>query len=379
MKRNLLGVPTRVLKKKHQEPFNWQKALESRPVTASAPCRVDMGGTLDIRTFSYPLQHLAPCTLSIALDMRTTVSLTPYARGRIRITSRGFKGADYAAGQAPYDHPMGLMFAVADFFRASGVQIAIHSESPPRSALGGSSVAAVALAAALSEARRRRSPRAVISARSIGLLAHAVEESVAGVPCGYQDQLAAVYGGVNAWLWIALPRTSVFQRQSVVPRRRYAELEERLLVATCGIPHESRDINGRWVRQFVSGRTRQPWVDIVRWTHRFVGALKRCDYGAAADSMNRETAVRRRLTPDVLDDIGRRLVAAARRGGCGARFTGAGGGGCLWALGEADAVERLRTRWQEILDQRPGARLLDARVAREGLRIEKTLDYKGTG
>jgi D-glycero-alpha-D-manno-heptose-7-phosphate kinase len=125
------------------------------------------------------------------------------------------------------------------------------------------------------------------------------------------------------------------------------------------------------VRQFVSGRTRQPWVDIVRWTHRFVGALKRCDYGAAADSMNRETAVRRRLTPDVLDDIGRRLVAAARRGGCGARFTGAGGGGCLWALGEADAVERLRTRWQEILDQRPGARLLDARVAREGLRIEK--------
>jgi D-glycero-alpha-D-manno-heptose-7-phosphate kinase len=361
-----------VLKKKHQEPFDWRKALESRPVAASAPCRVDMGGTLDIRTFSYPLQHLAPCTLSIALEMRTTVSLTPYARGRIRITSRGFKGADYAVGQAPYDHPMGLMFAMADFFRASGVQITIDSESPPRSALGGSSVAAVALAAALSEGRRRQSPRAAISARSIGLLAHAVEESVAGVPCGYQDQLAAVYGGVNAWRWIALPRTSVFQRQRVVNRRRYAELEERLLVAYCGIPHESRDINGRWVRQFVSGRTRQSWEDIVRWTHRFVDSLKRCDYGSAADSMNRETAVRRRLTPDVLDDIGRRLVAAARRSGCGARFTGAGGGGCLWALGEAGAVERLRPHWQEILGQRPGARLLDARVAREGLKIETT-------
>jgi D-glycero-alpha-D-manno-heptose-7-phosphate kinase len=354
----------------HREPFNWQKALESRPVTASAPCRVDMGGTLDIRTFSYPLQHLAPCTLSIALEMRTTVRLTPYTGGRIRIASRGFKGADFAAGQAPYDHPMGLMFAMADVFRAAGVQIAIDSESPPRSALGGSSVAAVALAAALSEARRRCSPRAETSARSIGLLAHAVEESVAGVPCGYQDQLAAVYGGVNAWRWIALPRTSVFQRQSVVPCRRYAELEERMLVAYCGIPHESRDINGRWVRQFVSGRTRQPWEEIACWTHRFVDALKRCDYGAAADAMNRETAVRRGLTPDVLDGIGRRLVAAARRGGCGARFTGAGGGGCLWALGEADAVARLRPRWQAILGQRPGARLLDARVAREGLRFE---------
>ncbi len=355
-------------------PFNWQKVLESRPVTTSAPCRVDMGGTLDIRTFSYPLQHLAPCTLSIALEMRTTVSLTPYARGRIRITSRGFKAADYAAGQAPYDHPMGLMFAMADVFRASGLQIAIQSESPPRSALGGSSVAAVALAAALSEARRRQGPPAEIRARAIGLLAHAVEESVAGVPCGYQDQLAAVYGGVNAWRWIALPRPSIFQRQSVVPRRRYAELEERLLVAYCGIPHESRDINGRWVRQFVSGRTRQPWEEIVRWTHRFVDALKRGDYTAAADGMNRETAVRCHLTPEVLDDIGRKLVAAARRAGCGARFTGAGSGGCLWALGEADAVGRLRPRWQKILGQRPGARLLDACVARDGLRIEKTLD-----
>ena len=61
------------------------------------------------------------------------------------------------------------------------MQIAIDSESPPRSALGGSSVAAVALAAALSEGRCRQSPRAVIGARSIGLLAHAVEESVADV------------------------------------------------------------------------------------------------------------------------------------------------------------------------------------------------------
>ena len=111
-----------------------------------------MGGTLDIRTFSYPLQHLAPCTLSIALEMRTTVRLRPYARGRIRIRLARVQGGRLCRGPGPHDHPMGLMFAMADFFRASGVQISIHSESPPRSALGGSSVAAVALAAALSEA-----------------------------------------------------------------------------------------------------------------------------------------------------------------------------------------------------------------------------------
>ena len=41
--------------------------LESRPIEASAPCRIDMGGTLDISTFYLPLRHLYPCTLNIAI------------------------------------------------------------------------------------------------------------------------------------------------------------------------------------------------------------------------------------------------------------------------------------------------------------------------
>jgi len=49
------------------------KRLESEPIEASAPCRIDMGGTLDIATFSYPLRHLAPATFNIALDLRTRV------------------------------------------------------------------------------------------------------------------------------------------------------------------------------------------------------------------------------------------------------------------------------------------------------------------
>jgi len=71
----------------------------------------------------------------------------------------------------------------------------------------------------------------------------------------------------------------------------------------------------------------------------------------------------------VLDRIGRRLTAAARRNGCGARFTGAGGGGCLWAVGAADAVARLKPVWQEILSERRPARLLEVKVAGEGLKI----------
>ncbi len=64
--------------------------------------------------------------------------------------------------------------------------------------------------------------------------------------------------------------------------------------------------------------------------------------------MNRETAIRRELTPDVLDNVGEKLVETALQNGCGARFTGAGGGGCIWALGEIGNVDRLRPLWEEI-------------------------------
>lgn len=351
--------------------FSWRDALADGPVSASAPCRVDMGGTLDIRTFSYPLQQLGPCTLNIALNLRTTVRLEPHTAGRIRVSAGGLGSAEFPAGRAPYSHRLGLMFAMADVFHAAGVHIRIHSDSPPRSALGGSSVAACAMAAALDAAGRRGRAARAMDARSVALLAHAVEESVAGVPCGYQDQLAAVYGGVHAWSWVALPRAGVFRRRRVVPVGRHGELGRHLLVAYGGTPHVSADVNGRWVRQFVAGRTRSVWEEIVGLTHRFVEAVAHDDYGQAAECMHRETGLRRRLTPEVLDDLGRELAAAAHRTGCGARFTGAGGGGCLWAIGAAQDITRLRPRWRELLARRPGARLLPVEVAGQGLSVHR--------
>lgn len=358
-----------MIQRKSRATRSWRTLLESGPVTATAPCRIDMGGTLDIRTFSGVLQHLEPCTVNIALDLRTRVRIAPYRRGRVKVSSRGFQDAEFPADQAPFRHPLGLMFAVAAFFQADGVHISIDSASPPRSALGGSSVAAVALVGAFTQARQRLGGMPALTGRSVALTAHAIEESIAGVPCGFQDQLAAVFGGVNAWHWLAPPQTGVFRREALTPRGKMRRLERHLLAAYAGVPHASADINGRWVRQFVAGRRRQEWAGIIACTRSFAEALRRRDFAAAADAMNREVDLRRRMTPAVLDGIGRKLVAAARRCGCGARFTGAGGGGCLWAIGEADALSRLRPAWQDILSARRQAHLLELRVAEHGLKI----------
>lgn len=329
-----------------------------------------MGGTLDIPTFYYPLRHLDPCTFNIALGLRTRVRLQPYTKGVIKISSRGFKDAEYPADAAPFDHPLGLMFATATYFNAGGVHIDIESGSPPRSALGGSSVAAVALVAALATVFQRGGESDNnINRRLIALLAYKLEETVAGVPCGSQDQLAAAYGGVHVWYWKDRPDRSHFKRIVAVKKEYHKELERRLLLAYCGKPHVSKDINGRWIQQFFAGKNRVVWKEIIDQTRQFAAALTDRNYSQAVVHMNRETALRRAMTPDVLDNVGVRLVESALQNGCGARFTGAGGGGCIWALGESENVDRLRPLWEESLSTRKEARLLDAKIDTAGVCI----------
>jgi len=329
-------------------------------VEASAPCRIDMGGTLDIATFYYPLRHLSPVTLNLAIGLRTSVQLMPHRRGRVKISSRGFEDAEFPADRAPFEHPLGLMFATAAYFRADGIHVIIDSSSPPRGALGGSSAAAVALAAAFDRLARPNEARGGLGPRRLALLVHQIEQSVAGVPCGLQDQLAAAYGGVNLWHWQAEPDKSVFRKQTVVPKKAFKALQRRLLVAYSGKPHASRDINSRWVRQFLTGRHRSLWEQIISCTRQFAAALARADYQQAADQMNRETAIRIRMTSNVLDGMGKKLVRRALENNCGARFTGAGGGGCIWALGDAENIDRLKPIWEKTLSTRRQAGLLDA-------------------
>jgi D-glycero-alpha-D-manno-heptose-7-phosphate kinase len=316
------------------------------------------------------LRHLDPCTFNIALGLRTRVRLQPYTKGVIKISSRGFKDAEYPADAAPFDHPLGLMFATATYFNAGGVHIDIESGSPPRSALGGSSVAAVALVAALATVFQRGGESDNnINRRLIALLAYKLEETVAGVPCGSQDQLAAAYGGVHVWYWKDRPDQSHFKRIVAVKKEYHKELERRLLLAYCGKPHVSKDINGRWIQQFFAGKNRVVWKEIIDQTRQFAAALTDRNYSQAVVHMNRETDLRRAMTPDVLDNVGVRLVESALQNGCGARFTGAGGGGCIWALGESENVDRLRPLWEESLSTRKEARLLDAKIDTAGVCI----------
>ena len=141
-------------------------------------------------------------------------------------------------------------------------------------------------------------------------------------------------------------------------------------MAYCGIPHKSRQINRKWVGQFIQGTTRKEWVSIANHTQQFSEALRDRQYQMAGNIMDLETAIRRSMTPDVMDDMGTKFIRSAKKRGCGSRFTGAGGGGCIWAIGEISAIDSLRNTWNKCLSQNPEAGLLNVQIDSDGLIVK---------
>jgi D-glycero-alpha-D-manno-heptose-7-phosphate kinase len=346
--------------------MNFNTKLDQNPIRVSVPCRVDFGGTLDISTLYLPMASLFPATFNIALDLRTRVTLDSFERGYVKVSSKGFETAVFKKDEAPFHHPMGLMFAVAKCFDAEGVHIHIDSSSPPRSALGGSSAAAVAIVAAFCHLMGKK-----IDPVHTAWLAHYIEAGAAGVPCGMQDQLAAAFGGVNQWSWRMGKTGPLFRQKKIFDREADMEaFNAHILVAYCGIPHVSKDINKQWVDSFLKGETRKTFEKIAGLTKEFSASVKKRNYRQAADLMNQETGLRLEMTPEVLDNTGEILFDSAIGCRCGARFTGAGGGGCLWAVGEAGAIDLLKPRWRDILSTVEGAELLKTKIDHQGIILD---------
>jgi D-glycero-alpha-D-manno-heptose-7-phosphate kinase len=345
-----------------------KRILEQHPVEASAPCRIDSGGTWDIKTLALPLERIQPVTINMALDLRTRVVLSPYVNGRVKVSSEGFsREEEYPGSSLPFNTPFGLFFAAVAYFGFHGLEIRISSDSPVKSALGGSSTALVALIKALSRVTRIPG-RKEMSPGEILHLGYHLEDGVSPGKCGIQDQAAAVYGGVSRWNWCYGQRGVPFKRESLLNRRGQKELTNRILVAYSGRSHVSSRINRAWVRGFLSGETRSGWMKANEIVSRLAQAIRDEEWNRAARLLRDEMIVRREITPDALIPITAELIDQAERAGCGARFTGAGGGGSVWALGEKERVRHLRAVWERTLAPLKGARILVCAIEPNGVR-----------
>ena len=189
-----------------------------------------------------------------------------------------------------------------------------------------------------------------------------------------QDQGAAVFGGVHAWHWRYSREGGVFERETIVERTGYEDMSRRMLVAYSGRRHSSTGINRRWMKGFLSGGTRCAWIEANQMVNRFASRIREGRWEEAAGALRDEVALRRKITPEAFTEVISRLIGKSEEMGCGARFAGAGGGGSVWAIGEIDAIGRLRGVWEDILKSSRKGRILDCAIDPDGVRAEGGLE-----
>jgi len=338
---------------------------------ASAPCRIDSGGTWDIKAMALPFESIGPTTVNIALNIRTTVTVRPFEKGKIRIHSEGFsRPEDYDAMHPALTGKFAIFAAAALHAGFHGLELRIKSDAPVRSAMGGSSTALVAAIKALSSALSYLGERP-LTKKEILYLAYHIEDAISGGGCGMQDHGAAVYGGVNQWLWRYSKPSAPFVRKPIGNPDFNRALSQRLLVAYSGKTHSSLRINRRWLADFLSGKTTGGWTEVNRTVKRFARTLEKQEWKACAGFIRHEMSIRREITPDALVPETLVLIDQAEEAGCGARFAGAGAGGVVWAIGPKAQIGKLRKIWLQTLLGIKGGRLLLSEVDREGVRREE--------
>ena len=335
-------------------------------ITASAPCRVDCGGSTDHRLTGLLGRRWDPATTTIALDLRTTVSIRRHKPGRILVESAVLGSEEATPPTLPLAGPLGLIFAVVGHFGVDGIRVTVDAGAPIRSGLGGSGAATVATIGALRELaalpkRQARNPQAV------ALLAHHLEDALYN-NTGLQDQAAAAYGGVYLWRWRYADQLD-FDGEMLLADP--TGLASHVLVAYSGKPHLGSRSSAVLETLRRTGDL-GPLREISAQARAMGEALRTGDYRAASRALSAEFEIRGRLMKeDIVRSEDEMLLGAARDHNCGVRFAGHGGGGSLWAIGEATAITALRSEWERILSLQSSGFVFPPGLSPDGLRVSR--------
>lgn len=276
------------------------------------------------------------------------------------------------------------------FSPQAGVRIVTSSDVPRQSGLGGSSMLVLLVLAGLRQFYDldRRMHNDYILAE----LAQRVEAKELGITCGFADRYVPLFGGL-AYLDYRgkLHHRPIRQEPLVTYERLDSWVADLPLVAiTTGIQHDSGDVHSRMRPRYVAewdawsqtGGEPPHLVQLMSaaWETAWQGkiALLEGDLETFGALMNEN----HRLVDEMMISCGFRdgagwannlFVEMARSSGAlGAKLTGAGGGGSVFALTRPGEEQKLVDVWQQAADQAglQEALIFRPMIARQGLVVE---------
>lgn len=302
----------------------------------------------------------------------------------------------------PYDGQMDLVKAAINrLYRFSpefrekvhqqGICLSFWSEVPRQSGLGGSSLFVLLTLGSLREyynLDRRFHNDYILSE-----LTQRAESLELGITCGFADRYVPLFGGL-AYLDYRgkLHHCPIGEEPFVTYERLDAWVSDLPIVAvSTGIPHDSGDVHGRmrprylqehqeWISQ---GGSPPPMVQFMSaaWETAWKGkiALLANDLETFGQLMNENHRIVDRMMQycgfeDGAGWANNLLIQAALQGGAlGAKLTGAGSGGSVFALTRPDEEQRLIAVWQAAVERAglTSAYIYRPRISRQGLTVQE--------
>ncbi|MEO6212921.1 MAG: GHMP kinase [Vicinamibacterales bacterium] len=327
-------------------------------IESSAPTRIDLaGGTLDI----WPLYlfHEGAQTLNAAISLRARCSIGPRTDKRIVIVSEdtGLRVEANHWSELRDNHDLKLLGRLLHYFQAEGLELRTRCESPVGAGIAGSSALNIAVCGALAAWCERAVPDDLLLQ-----IAQNVEAQVIDVPTGVQDYRPALFGGISA------VELNVDGVRRVALDVDPTALEERIVLAYTNASRNSGINNWEMTKRHIDGdrevQARFGRIRDVAVAMR--AALEQRDWRAVGEQVAEEWDNRKRLAPGVTTPaIDAMLSAAVTAGAAGGKVCGAGGGGCLFCIGEPDRLAGIR---RALTDN--GARILDFHIESEGLKVD---------
>jgi galactokinase/mevalonate kinase-like predicted kinase len=352
-------------------------------------------------------------TISAAIDLYAYAHVKPADRIILEIYSDqpGLPGAnsliclEAPLNSLPFSYgdesdilkaPVNRLYSFSEEFRKKisnkGVHITLWTEVPRQSGLGGSSLLILLILTGLRSFYSLDSDQH--NNYAIAELTQRVEAKELGITCGYADRYVPLFGGLAYIDYRGKLYQKEIYKEPLATYERMNNYADRLkIVAACtGLQHESGDVHGpmraRYLDEYKHWQTVggeiPPMLHYMReaWETAWRGkiALLDNDMLVFGQLMNRNHDIVNQMMEYCEFHGGAGwannmlINTALKEGALGAKLTGAGQGGSVFALINPKNRGKIITTWEETIRTAglENAYVYSPRIIKSGLTIKKT-------
>lgn len=320
----------------------------------------------------------AHATISAAVDLRAYAVIESHERYILEFTEGEVPSIEFDPSELPIPYQgqsdlltasINRLFTASPEFQSKiftrGFHLRVWSEVPRQSGLGGSSLFVLLTLEAMRDFYQL--DRRVHNDYFLSELAQRIEERELGITCGYADRYVPLFGGLAYIDYHGKLDHKVIGDEPYATYERLDHIIEALSLVgmITGIPHDSGDVHGRMRPQYLeqyaewqrTGGDMPPMVNFMHaaWECAWRGKIALIEgdpirFGQLLDENHRlvDEMMRYCGFEDGAGWANNLLIQAAKANGAqGAKLTGAGGGGSVFALVNPGDEDLLIDAWQK--------------------------------